>query len=69
MIEQSLGRVRTAVAILGCGRSRDVPLVRQGQIIVGRLMPFSLTFDHRAVTGGEATRFLGAIIKYLQSVK
>lgn len=53
------------VAILGCGRSREVPLVRDGKMVVGRLMPLSLTFDHRAVTGGEATRFLGAVIKYL----
>lgn len=54
------------VAILGCGRSRDVPIVREGKIVVGRMMPFSLTFDHRAVTGGEATRFLNAVIQFLR---
>jgi pyruvate dehydrogenase E2 component (dihydrolipoamide acetyltransferase) len=54
------------VAILGCGRSREVAMPRQGAIVIGRILPLSLTFDHRAVTGGEATRFLGAIIKYLQ---
>ncbi len=58
--------VPPAVAILGCGRSRDVALPRDGQVTVGRLLPLSLTFDHRAVTGGEATRFLGAVIQYLQ---
>lgn len=58
--------VPPAVAILGCGRSRDVAIVRDGKIIPGRVMPLSLTFDHRAVTGGEATRFLGAVIKELQ---
>jgi 2-oxoisovalerate dehydrogenase E2 component (dihydrolipoyl transacylase) len=31
------------------------------------VMPLSLTFDHRAVTGGEATRFLGALIKKLEN--
>lgn len=59
--------VPPAVAILGAGRAREVPVVRNGQVIVGRMMPLSLTFDHRAVTGGEATRFLGAIIKHLIS--
>lgn len=54
------------VAILGCGRSREVAMPRHGQIVIGRSMPLSLTFDHRAVTGGEATRFLGAVIKHLQ---
>lgn len=55
-----------AVAIIGCGRSREVVLPRAGKIVIGRIMPLSLTFDHRAVTGGEATRFLGAIIKFLE---
>lgn len=54
------------VAILGCGRSREVAMVRKGQVVAGKIMPLSLTFDHRAVTGGEATRFLGAIISMLQ---
>lgn len=59
--------VPPAVAILGCGRSRDMPIVREGKVTVGKIMPLSLTFDHRAVTGGEATRFLGAVIKSLES--
>ena len=58
--------VPPAVAILGCGRSRDVVIARDGKMTIGRIMPLSLTFDHRAVTGGEATRFLGAVIRHLQ---
>jgi pyruvate dehydrogenase E2 component (dihydrolipoamide acetyltransferase) len=30
-------------------------------------IPLSLTFDHRCVTGGEACRFLAAVIENLQS--
>ncbi len=60
--------VPPAVAILGCGRSRDIAMPRDGKIIIGRIMPLSLTFDHRAVTGGEATRFLGAVIQFLQTM-
>lgn len=55
-----------AVAILGCGRSREVALPKAGQIVARRLMPLSLTFDHRAVTGGEATRFLKVVIQCLE---
>lgn len=58
--------VPPTVAILGCGRSRDVAVPRNGEVVIGRIMPLSLTFDHRAVTGGEATRFLGAVIKCLE---
>lgn len=57
------------VAILGCGRSRDAVVVKEGEIKAGRVMPLSLTFDHRAATGGEATRFLAAVIQYLQARK
>ncbi|VVC76965.1 Dihydrolipoyllysine-residue acetyltransferase component of pyruvate dehydrogenase complex [Aquicella siphonis] len=59
--------VPPAVAILGCGRSREVAIPRNGQIVIGKIMPLSLTFDHRAVTGGEATRFLDAVIRHLQA--
>jgi pyruvate dehydrogenase E2 component (dihydrolipoamide acetyltransferase) len=30
------------------------------------ILPLSLTFDHRAVTGGEAARFLKALVQALQ---
>lgn len=58
--------VPPTVAILGAGRSREMAVCRNGQLTVGRMMPLSLTFDHRAVTGGEATRFLATVIKKLQ---
>lgn len=61
--------VPPTVAILGCGRSREIAMPRQGKIVIGRIVPLSFTFDHRAVTGGEATRFLGIVVKYLQALK
>jgi pyruvate dehydrogenase E2 component (dihydrolipoamide acetyltransferase) len=30
-------------------------------VVMHRMLPLSLTFDHRAVTGGEAARFLLAV--------
>jgi len=55
------------VAILGAGKSRDAPVVRGGEIVVRRILPLALTFDHRAVTGGEAARFLKAVIDDLET--
>jgi len=40
-------------------------VVRDGAPAVSRVLPLSLTFDHRAVTGGEAARFLKAAIDNL----
>jgi 2-oxoisovalerate dehydrogenase E2 component (dihydrolipoyl transacylase) len=54
------------VAILGSGRlSRDVVAVSDG-IEAHLRMPLSLTFDHRCVTGGEAARFLAAVLRDLE---
>ena len=50
------------VAILGAGRIRDEVVAREGQAVIHRILPLSLTFDHRAVSGGEAGRFLAAVI-------
>jgi 2-oxoisovalerate dehydrogenase E2 component (dihydrolipoyl transacylase) len=57
------------VAILGCGKIRDMVVARNGEMVIRRIAPLSLTFDHRAVTGGEATRFLATLIKHLEKGK
>jgi len=49
------------VAIVGAGRAREAAVVHDGQIAIRRLLPLSLTFDHRVVMGGEATRFMNAL--------
>jgi pyruvate dehydrogenase E2 component (dihydrolipoamide acetyltransferase) len=54
------------VAILGAGRIAPRAVVVDGKLVAHRLLPLSLTFDHRAVTGGEAARFLRAAIEELE---
>ncbi len=50
------------VAILGAGRIAARPVrIADGLIALHRALPLSLTFDHRAVTGGMAARFLRAV--------
>lgn len=55
------------VAILGAGRIVEEARVKDGRIAAGRVLPLSLTFDHRAVTGAEAARFLMCIVKDLET--
>jgi pyruvate dehydrogenase E2 component (dihydrolipoamide acetyltransferase) len=50
------------VAILSTGKIEPRPVVIDGGLAVHRTVPLSLTFDHRVVTGGEAARFLAAVI-------
>jgi pyruvate dehydrogenase E2 component (dihydrolipoamide acetyltransferase) len=54
------------VAILGAGRAELRAVAEQDQPVVRRLLPLSLSFDHRVVTGVEAARFLNAVIDDLQ---
>ncbi|WP_286718585.1 dihydrolipoamide acetyltransferase family protein [Thalassolituus sp. UBA2009] len=58
--------VPPTMAILGAGRVLEKPLCAMGELFAGKVLPLSLTFDHRAVTGGEASRFLAAVITDLQ---
>jgi pyruvate dehydrogenase E2 component (dihydrolipoamide acetyltransferase) len=61
--------VPPTVAILGAGRVRDEVVARGRQPVVRRILPLSLSFDHRCVTGGEAARFLAAVISDLERAK
>lgn len=53
------------VAIVGCGVARDEVVVKKGQMMIRKILPLSVTFDHRAATGGEAARFMAALIESL----
>jgi 2-oxoisovalerate dehydrogenase E2 component (dihydrolipoyl transacylase) len=54
------------VAILGAGRVVDRPVRSAKPHVMHRMLPLSLTFDHRAITGGETARFLRAVIADLE---
>ncbi len=42
------------VAILGVGRISDKPVVRDGELAVGKVLALSLSFDHRIIDGATA---------------
>lgn len=58
--------VPPTVAIVGTGKLQHDVVAVMGGIEVHRRIPLSLSFDHRAVTGGEAARFLAAMIEDLE---
>jgi len=51
--------------ILGIGRIVTKPVVKDAQLAVGNVLPLSLTVDHRIIDGGDASRFINTIMKYL----
>jgi 2-oxoisovalerate dehydrogenase E2 component (dihydrolipoyl transacylase) len=54
------------VAIIGAGRVSPHVVAHDGEAAIRRILPLSLTFDHRVVTGGEAARFLMTLKRDLQ---
>jgi pyruvate dehydrogenase E2 component (dihydrolipoamide acetyltransferase) len=54
------------VAILGTGTIQDEPVVRNGEVVVRKMLPLSVTFDHRVVDGAYVARFMNELIKHLE---
>ncbi|MFA7248409.1 MAG: dihydrolipoamide acetyltransferase family protein [Dehalococcoidia bacterium] len=52
-------------AILGLGRVREVAVIEDGAVRIGRVAALSLTFDHRVLDGSPAARFLGRVAELL----
>ena len=56
-------------AILALGKISDKPVILNGKIEIKKILPFSLTFDHRILDGAEAARFANKFIELLQNPK
>jgi pyruvate dehydrogenase E2 component (dihydrolipoamide acetyltransferase) len=54
-------------AILGTGPIKDEPVVKNGQIVIASMMPFSLTIDHRVINGFGAERFLAGLKELVET--
>ena len=54
------------VAILGMGKVADTPVVRDGAIVVRKVMYLCLSYDHRVVDGAPAVQFLQAVKRRLE---
>ncbi|MEM0449606.1 MAG: dihydrolipoamide acetyltransferase family protein [Methanomassiliicoccales archaeon] len=54
-------------AILGIGRIREMPWAHDGEIKLRKIMPLSLTWDHRIMDGAHAAKFMGEFRRYLEN--
>jgi pyruvate dehydrogenase E2 component (dihydrolipoamide acetyltransferase) len=54
-------------AILAVGRAREGVVVRAGMLGVGKLLPLSLSCDHRVIDGATAAAAMAKIIDLLQT--
>ncbi len=52
-------------SILAVGSAREVPVVRDGEIVPGMMMKATISVDHRVSDGAEAAQFMQALAAYL----
>ena len=53
------------VAILGMGKAQEKPVVRNGEIVIRKMLPLTLAFDHRIADGADAARFVSELVRQL----
>jgi pyruvate dehydrogenase E2 component (dihydrolipoamide acetyltransferase) len=53
------------VAILGMGRAQEKPVVVNGEIVIRKILPLTLAFDHRIADGADAARFVSEMVRQL----
>jgi len=54
-------------AILAAHKIVARPVVRDGEVVSRDMMYLSLSFDHRIIDGGEATRFLNDVVRRIEA--
>ena len=55
------------VSILGVHKAREMPVVRDGQIVVRRIMNLSSAFDHRVVDGADGAALIQHLRRMLEN--
>lgn len=53
--------------ILAVGAIRDVPVVKNGEVVPGKRMKVTLSSDHRVVDGAKSAQFLNTLRQMLES--
>lgn len=53
-------------AILAVGTTRDVPVVKDGQIVPGKTLKMTISADHRVTDGAEAAKFMAEVKRNLE---
>ncbi len=53
-------------AILGTGMIQDMPVAKDGKVVIRKMLPLSVAFDHRILDGAEAARFTVTLKEHLE---
>jgi pyruvate dehydrogenase E2 component (dihydrolipoamide acetyltransferase) len=53
-------------AILAMAKAEQKPIVKEGKLAIGLILPLAMSFDHRIADGAEAAQFMQDIVKRLE---
>ncbi len=54
-------------AIISFGRAEDQPVVEDGSVVVGKVLPISLSYDHRLIDGAQGRAFMAAVVDRIEA--
>ena len=57
------------VGILGVSKSQMKPVWNGAEFVPRLLLPMALSYDHRAINGGDAGRFMTYLVKLLSDIR
>ena len=60
------GKIADHEFVFGMGKMQDKAVVRDGQVVVRKMLPFTLAFDHRIADGADAARFMNDLVEMLE---
>lgn len=55
-------------AIISTGKMEEVPLVKDGEIVIGKTMTIALNMDHRVIDGATGAKFLTVLAERLETL-
>jgi len=55
------------VGILAVGRTKERVLTKDGMFYAGKVLPLSMSCDHRVVDGARGAQFLGSVVRLLEN--
>lgn len=53
--------------IIAVGKIEEKPIVKDGEIVIGEIIPICVTFDHRLVDGVGASHMFKALTEYMEN--
>ncbi len=52
--------------ILAIGAAVDMPVIKDGQVVAGKRMTFTMSCDHRVIDGALGAKFLAVVVELLE---